>query len=95
MGGISKSNAIRAIARESDPSHSNKWIAEQVKRKYGLDVRASQIIGILGPHKQRKHCGKIHRMRLELAEDYLRKMGGKDDAIRFLHLARSGARNDS
>lgn len=85
--GISRSAAIRAIARKSDPGQRNKWFIEQVKKEFNLDIRASQVVEVLGPWKERRGKGRLFEAKLELAREYVAKMDSLNDAARFVYLA--------
>ncbi len=83
---ISKRQAIRNVTAH-DMSLPNKQVKKAVKDQYGLTVESNEITAVLGKYADRRFMGKAGQRSLELAGEYLRKIGGDiRQAVRLLHM---------
>ena len=89
MAGMSKSNAIRLVAMDSDLSHSNGWFVREVQRRYGLDVLSSQVIDVLGPWQTRRVNGRAFEVLVQMAQKLRDAAGSKAEALKALHQTRA------
>jgi hypothetical protein len=86
---VSKAGAIRRVAK-NDPSISNRELKEAVHRLYGLTVESNQITHELGRYADRQFAGKLGKMQLLLARDFVTKIGDLRQAVRLLRLSQAG-----
>lgn len=86
---VSKAEAIRQIAK-NDPSITNRELKNAVQRQYGLSVGSNQITNELGRYADRRFCGRSGLRQLQLAKEFVAKVGDLRHAVRLLHLSQSG-----
>jgi hypothetical protein len=85
---ISKADMIRRVTND-DSSLPNCQIKTLVKNKYGVSVESNQITEVLGRYADRQFAGKLGKMQLQLAKDFVRKIGSLRHAVRLLHLSQT------
>ena len=69
---VSNSDLIRLVANESG-SHTNRWIKDQLERKYGRIVSNQQIQQVLGTTKERGF--RFDKYVLRIASDLIQACG--------------------
>ena len=86
---LTKRQAIRNVTR-GDTSLPNPEIKRQVKALYGFTIGTNEISAVLGRYADRRFSGKAGQTELQLAAEFLRRIGGDiKRAVSILHLCNS------